>query len=196
METIKTFLLALDQSIYFFFQNLQTEWLHYLLAWPTDLGRMEVAFGLVCVAILWMDKGKGFLKIPTATFCIWGNHYLSGVLKEVFSRPRPFLIWDQAQVIFGKADNGAFPSGHAATAFAAAYLLDGFYPGKMRWTYLVAVWISVTRLYVGVHYFTDLIGGAMLGISSAAVALWLHRGITYGVQKLYVKKNSDSVRKS
>lgn len=49
-------------------------------------------------------------------------------------------------------------------AFAAAFILSFYYPKKTRWFYGAAVWAAMTRVYVGVHYPSDLLAGALAGI--------------------------------
>ncbi len=64
----------------------------------------------------------------------------------------------------------SFPSGHAATSFAAATVLSAYVPRGRVAFYTLATLIAVSRLYNGVHYPTDVIAGAVLG---AAIALLL-----------------------
>jgi len=87
------------------------------------------------------------------------------VLKHIFQRTRPFFGLYR-QVLLFQANcprDFSFPSGHAATAFAAATVLT-FFDKKRRWFYyLVAILISYSRIYLGCHYFMDVIGGAIVG---------------------------------
>jgi undecaprenyl-diphosphatase len=64
----------------------------------------------------------------------------------------------------------SFPSGHAATSFAGAALLSRFLPGRWPVLFLLAVGIAFSRVYVGVHYPADVVGGAILG-TLVAIAL-------------------------
>jgi undecaprenyl-diphosphatase len=57
----------------------------------------------------------------------------------------------------------SFPSGHAATSFAAATILAYFDKKRKKLFYLIAVLIAFSRVYLGYHYFLDVIVGAMLG---------------------------------
>ncbi|MDO9028126.1 MAG: phosphatase PAP2 family protein [Candidatus Roizmanbacteria bacterium] len=89
------------------------------------------------------------------------------VLKNLFHRPRPQLIstnFNLFQFISNSCPtNLSFPSTHAATAFAAATVLT-FFDKKRRWFYYtVAVIISYSRIYLGCHYFLDVIAGAIIG---------------------------------
>jgi undecaprenyl-diphosphatase len=69
--------------------------------------------------------------------------------------------------------DASFPSGHAATSFAAATVLSFAWP---RWApafFLLALAIGFSRVYVGVHYPLDIVGGALLGIGVAIALRWL-----------------------
>ena len=60
--------------------------------------------------------------------------------------------------------DGSFPSGHAATSFAAATVLTLYLPRWAPLWILLAVAIGFSRVYVGVHYPLDVVGGAVLGV--------------------------------
>lgn len=93
------------------------------------------------------------------------------ILKNIFQRHRPFLtdyrlpiqLTRPIQPISTCPTDFSFPSAHAATAFAAATVLT-FFDKKRRWFYYsVAILISYSRIYLGCHYFFDVVGGGLLG---------------------------------
>ncbi|OGK18847.1 hypothetical protein A2866_03205 [Candidatus Roizmanbacteria bacterium RIFCSPHIGHO2_01_FULL_39_8] len=93
------------------------------------------------------------------------------VLKELFQRPRPFVL----HIV--KAVNCNFdyamPSGHAAAAFAAATVL-AYFDKKRRWLYyFVAILISFSRIYLGCHYVSDVIIGSSIGYLISSITLFL-----------------------
>jgi undecaprenyl-diphosphatase len=69
----------------------------------------------------------------------------------------------------------SFPSGHAATAFAGATVLSALLPRAAPAFYLLALAIAYSRLYVGVHFPLDIIGGAAIGIATALLLLAVAR---------------------
>lgn len=170
MKAIQELILHADKTIFFFFQRLQQPSLDYFLAWPTRLGETIMALSLLIFPIVILDRKDGIRKASVAAAGILTAHWISQYLKDFFNRPRPYLIWPETHVIFGKSFNSAaFPSGHTTVAFAAAFLADKLYPGKMRWAYAVAAWVGITRIYVGVHYPTDVLAGAVTGMACAAL---------------------------
>jgi len=98
------------------------------------------------------------------------------VLKPIFHRPRPPLgVW-KLEIGNWKLNNRcpndySFPSSHAATAFAAACVIAAF-DKKRRWFYWgVAFLISLSRIYLGCHYFFDVLAGAVLGYLISIILL-------------------------
>lgn len=92
------------------------------------------------------------------------------ILKPIVHRTRPFNAIAAVAVIGGRPHDASFPSGHAANSFAAALVMSVMVPRlRVLWWTLAAA-IAFSRVYVGVHYPADIVGGAVIGtICSAAV---------------------------
>jgi len=94
---------------------------------------------------------------------------LSTLLKGVFDRPRPSVVDPAVHPLVAVPNNGSMPSTHAASAFAAAVAV-GFVHPRLRWPLIVlATLIAFSRVWLGVHYPTDVIAGAALGTAIAYV---------------------------
>lgn len=113
------------------------------------------------------------------------------VLKGVFRRPRPAFRTNYSQFKIKPVITSAcpvdfsFPSGHAATAFAAATVLTAFNK-KRKWLfYLTAVLISYSRIYLGCHYFLDILAGSILGylLSKIILQIDLTKWLSFLVRK-------------
>lgn len=87
--------------------------------------------------------------------------------KPLFNRGRPFESYTGTRVYGLKPTTRSFPSGHVANAGAAAYALSKMAPqaGVVFW--LIAALISYSRVYLGMHYPIDVIGGALIGFTVA-----------------------------
>jgi undecaprenyl-diphosphatase len=105
----------------------------------------------------------------------------SSVLKELISRPRPCHVIDGVPVVESVrllVDCGpgkSFPSSHAVNNFAVATLFSYYY---RKWTWAFVVWaslVALSRPAVGVHYPSDIVGGAIIGtmIALGIMLLWL-----------------------
>jgi undecaprenyl-diphosphatase len=105
--------------------------------------------------------------LPLTAVTVWSADLLALGIKAAIGRPRPFvLLPEPAPLIVGVLGN-SFPSGHAATSFAGAALLARYLPGRWPVLFLLAAGIAFSRVYVGVHYPADVIGGAILGMVTA-----------------------------
>ena len=170
MDLIKTCVLDFDRSIFFFFQRLQRPWLDPVLAWPTGLGDWRILLPVLALGVLLLDKKKNPGSLAAVLVSVLSAEWANTWLKSLILRPRPYVYWEQVRVIFPVYPNTAFPSGHTAVIVAAAVALAHCYPKKAPWFYVAAVLVAVTRLYVGVHYPTDLFGGALVGAFCAILA--------------------------
>lgn len=118
----------------------------------------------------------------------------SEALKEITMRPRPFAVLPDVNLLVGAPHSYAFPSGHTTSAFAAAggvafaaRRLLGRVPARVWGMLALAAAISYSRLYVGVHWPTDVAAGVVLGLASgwvgARLALWQRRRSAVGGPK-------------
>lgn len=99
------------------------------------------------------------------------------VLKRLVARPRPYDRVEGLLPLVERLTDGSFPSGHTCAAFASAYVYWKLLPRKYGWTALaLAALMGLSRLYLGMHYATDVAGGLLVGwLSGLAVCRALKR---------------------
>lgn len=127
--------------------------------------------GWFCV----LRKKNDFRVAFEAAWSVGVALFLRFLLSALVDRPRPFLAHVDVALLISPPLHTSFPSGHAAAAFAIASAL--FYANHRIGivAVLIAIFVAFGRVAVGVHYVTDIIGGAILGAASVALVRRLHR---------------------
>lgn len=122
--------------------------------------------------LLWVALGSGLAlraKRPVLVVTIftaatvWAADLISLLLKTTVDRQRPYETLAEADPLLRATVGNSFPSGHAATSFAGALILAYFFPRALPWLLVLAGLVAASRVYVGVHYPLDVLGGAALG---------------------------------
>ncbi len=116
-------------------------------------------------------NGAGYSVIASAFAFVFvsvgGAGLIANLTKYILGRARPKLYETTGPLDFQlfafDPDYASFPSGHATNIFALATVLAMLWPKGRVILYTVAVWIAASRVLIGQHYFTDAVGGALLG---------------------------------
>ena len=142
-----------------------------------------VAFGVpVVMAVVGFarhDKElqKNALFVGTS---VAGSFAISYGLKYIVNRDRPYVAYPDRVTPHSLEGAPSFPSGHTASAFALATSLSMTYP---KWYVIApsALWacsVGVSRLYEGVHYPSDVIAGAAIGVGTTFLSVYLSRQLS------------------
>jgi undecaprenyl-diphosphatase len=131
-----------------------------------------VLVGLV-LAILWRRPWI-FVLVLVADAAAEG---ISLGLRDWIGRLRPPLVYPEPKPLVGVPHSGSFPSGHTSTAFACAVVLAWFAPRLAVPLLVLALAIGCSRVYVGVHWPLDIVGGVVLGVLVATALLMLSRAL-------------------
>jgi membrane-associated phospholipid phosphatase len=156
---------SLDLTLFLWFnQSLQNPLLDHLFPLITNKSLL-LPLALISLPLLWWHRNQKLrtclvFLILTITL---GDILICGPLKKSIARPRPHASIPETRLLTGRGQAISMPSSHAANWFAAAAILFFFYPKSIRATLPLAVTVSLSRVYAGAHYPSDVLAGACLG---------------------------------
>ena len=133
--------------------------------------------GALILCMFKKSRKAGIISAISLIFClIIGNV----ILKPVFGRIRPYDFDTTLKVIIPLLKDASFPSGHTMAAFAFCHSVSAQYKKFRTPLYIAAVSMGLSRIYLCVHYPTDVIFGALFGICFAIGAKKVYELITKG----------------
>lgn len=164
-------LLRLDGQLLLAIQELHQPWLDPAVCLYTKLGDAGILWIVLSLAmLLWKPTRKaGALSLCAMALGLLATNI---TIKPLVERARPWLVLPLTPLV-AEHDPNSFPSGHTCAAFAAGMIWVRTLP--WRWGRIaagaLAVLMGLSRLYVGVHFPTDVLAGAVIG-SACAWIVW------------------------
>ncbi len=206
--------LDFDLKVFEWIQSIQNEVLNYIMLVITTLGDAGIIFIIIGLGLFLTKKNRkaGFTMLIALLVMLICNDLF---LKEFFARPRPFdlfgtnqekyAFWNEVytypHIVTDMPDSFSFPSGHTSSAFAAAVALLWNDRKKGIPLTIFAAIMGFSRIYVEVHYCTDVIAGVVSGTICAFIGVlivkFLFPYVEKGMNKLEekTKKKKASVNK-
>jgi undecaprenyl-diphosphatase len=154
----------------------------------TNLAYWRVPLVLAWVGLMIFGKRKGrVVGILVILIVTIGDQVCNQIIKPWVGRVRPCNVLEGVHLLINCTQSYSFPSSHATNLFSSSFLFSYFY---RRWTIvflMIALLVSYSRIYVGVHYPLDILGGMVLGGLVSLVVLIAYRKLEKYVLKKKVK---------
>jgi undecaprenyl-diphosphatase len=165
----------LDTSVFLFINNnLQNGFLDIIIPFVTK--NAELIFLPLILWTLIRERKKTLLLLTISLVAVALADGSGSLLKILFARQRPCNILENINVLVGCGHSYSMPSNHASNAFAFALVFWFLRKNIISYFFiLVATIIGFSRIYVGVHYPSDVVAGAMLGTGVSYLAIQLYK---------------------
>lgn len=165
-----TWITTVDYRVLLWIQEfVRTPLLTAVFRFYTHLGDKGLLWICLTIGLLFFKKTRktGFLCAGSLIGSLLVNNEL---LKRLVARMRPFDAFADLEALVGRPGGDSFPSGHTGAAFAFSWVVFRTQPKKYGIPALIlAALMGISRLYVGVHYPTDVLGGMITGIGIGEV---------------------------
>lgn len=158
---------VLDRKVFFFLNDkmscpIADSAIRFFMKVP---GRYIIIPGFFLLLFSRRKYLKNTAMIMLSSIAVTGFAYET--IKFAIKRPRPFLALENVRLVVGAYQGYSFPSGHAAIIFCIATVMAMRYPNLKYPALAMAVIVSLSRVYLGLHYPSDVIAGGILGVSIA-----------------------------
>lgn len=168
------YLISLDGNALVWIQNhMRNDILSPVFIGITSLGNGGMIWITASLLLLISKKTRkvGIMALAALMLSVLIDNV---ILKNVVGRTRPYEVIPELTSLIGAPSDFSFPSGHTGSSFAAAVVMYKKLPKKMGIPALIlAFLIGFSRLYVGVHYPSDVICGAGIGSGIALLTVWM-----------------------
>lgn len=138
----------------------------------TKIGSMGIVWVLIAVPMLFSEsfRNTGFKVILVVLLT---GFIGEGIIKHLAKRKRPSKYIEEKDMLIKKPITYSFPSGHTTSSVASAIVISGSCPKLSIAVFVLAFLVSFSRLYFRVHYLSDIIAGAVLGLIFAYIVNFL-----------------------
>ena len=156
-------------------QHLRSDMLTPFMKSVTFLGNGGW-FWILCAVVLLVIPKTRKTGCAAALSLILGAIVTNLLLKNIVARPRPFAELEALIPLITKPKDFSFPSGHTTASFAVALVMLRMLPKKFGIPAVVlAALVAFSRLYLGVHYPTDVLTGFVIALVGSTLSVWIVR---------------------
>lgn len=165
-----------DLKIFHFINDsIKCKALDRLLPFLTHLGGAIITT-LTCIMLMLSKKSELVSSGYKSAAALLSSHIFIHYLKKIINRPRPFLKLNGVNTFKTDLKDYSFPSGHTTAAFSICVSLALSFPAMWMALVILAFIIGLSRIYIGVHYPTDVFIGMIVGTTFAIMSNSLVEG--------------------
>ena len=163
----------MDSSLFFFINSFDHNALFDVIM-PFITEKPYLLFLVVVIYPAMKDRRKAVPFLVISLIGLLFSDMSGNLLKHLFERPRPCSGLEEVRLLVTCGHSFSFPSNHAVNAFAVAAIGSYFYRKSAPLFYLIAAAVAFSRIYVGVHYPSDVFVGAIWGILCSYMVLSIY----------------------
>jgi len=159
--------------MYFNMHGRRTPWFDSVMLCFTQVGNGIFAMAVALILFFKVNHALAY-ELALGTLTLW---LVVEFLKVLIHRTRPYNKLKKMRTVGSLAGGRSFPSGHTSQTFFMATLLSHYFQVDISvWLmlYFIALSVGITRIYLGMHYPRDVIGGAILGVAWGVIGVALN----------------------
>lgn len=157
-----------DSLILLINSKIKTNFLDRFMVVYTNLGGLLFISAFVLISIIFGNETFRFIGVQ-AGLTLFISQTITYIAKSILSRERPYNILKHLNTFEINLKDYSFPSGHSSASFSLAMVIAFNIPKLSVLVLIMALLVGISRIYIGVHYPTDVAAGIFLGMASAFV---------------------------
>lgn len=187
------FLYSIDRSVFLFLnRSVANPVLDVVMPFLTETDNWHIPILIIWLSLIIFGGKKGrIVALLVVVILTLSDQLSSSVVKPLVNRVRPCFVVEGVRLLIEQSRSPSFPSSHAANMASMATLFSVKYRRQTALFVSIALLVAYSRIYVGVHYPSDLLGGALLGVVCAVVVLWIERGVRVLWQRRKLSQNNQ-----
>jgi undecaprenyl-diphosphatase len=173
-------IIAFDIKLFYLINNgLANPLFDVFMPFITNLNNWKIPILLIWLWLMIKGGRKGRVAAILLVVTVVITDQLSATLiKPLAGRIRPCYVLDHVRLLVGCGGKYSFPSSHATNISGMAVILSFFYRKGIAWFTLLALVIGFSRIYVGVHYPVDVLGGLIIGSCAGIIVIIVYLQIS------------------
>ena len=172
-------------------------WLNYIMKYVTYIGEFG-AGAIICALVLLVFRKTRWAGVAVVIAFLLNVLVVNVILKLSINRARPWQTYPELgfrefhnSIGVREPTDSSFPSGHTATLFAAAAALVMYYKAKGIPAVIVALLVGISRVYLCMHYPSDVLGGIVIGSACGVAGYFLMKVVKKFILRKFAQHTDD-----